>query len=653
MRFFCFPVLLALAFSAGAQQAMRKEPFQYAGTNRASRVEARPPGLRLGLRQPREFALAPLSESESARLTEPGSRLKRTGVQRSLAPHILATGNWETTQEGTRIWRMSIRSRGAHGLRVEFTDFSVGQGRVWVHDGTHIAGPYTGQGIFDDGSFMSEAVYSGAATIEYEPAPDAPAELEPPFQIRSIIHQAQSALDATAGKKDPADFCELDVNCYADWRGTMTSVGQISFVSDGVEALCSGSLLATRDNSLKPYFLTAGHCIHSEEAARTVQTYWTYQTPSCGGTPPASRDASAKSSLGAHLIASAGASDGDFSVILLPDIPAGVTFSGWDPGDPGVGSDVIGIHHPSASWKRISFGTRFPDASVEVEGSVAPANKYYQVGMTAGRVEHGSSGSPLFTTPGVIVGSLSYGEILEDGTVCAINPQGAGYSRFSVTYSAVSDFLEDLPAAEVLPAKSSLSFTIKNHVAPAAQTVQLTTQTPGQTTYRLRADAPWIQLSAMMGTVSAKTPATISITPIAASLPQPGTYNSTVTIFSGAAPPQYLQVSVVVTVDQSNVVATITPNSVVQDGGQWSFAIKLAETAGVATHITALKFNGTDYTSSMAGWFGTTALAPGGSIVAPLNGVGRFPSGDQYFEFWGMDDASGQSWYRTAVVTFR
>jgi hypothetical protein len=55
----------------------------------------------------------------------------------------------------------------------------------------------------------------------------------------------------------------------------MSSGGQISLVTDGVEALCSGSLLATRDNSLKPYFLTAGHCIPSEIVARTVQAYWT------------------------------------------------------------------------------------------------------------------------------------------------------------------------------------------------------------------------------------------------------------------------------------------------------------------------------------------------------------------------------------------
>ena len=653
MRLLTFPVLLVLVFSVEAQQALRKEPFQYAGTDRASRVEARPPGIRLGLRQPREFALAPLSESEAVRMAGPASRLKRTGVQRQVAPHTLATGNWETTSEGRRVWRMAIHSPGSHGIRVEFSEFSVGDGKVWVHDGTHSAGPYSGRGLFDDGRFMSGAVLSSHATVEYEPAVDAPEELEPPFQIRSIVHQAQSALEATEGQKDPADFCELDVNCYSEWRSTLTSVGQISFVADGVEALCSGSLVGTRDNSLKPYFLTAGHCIHSEEAARTVQAYWTYQTASCGGTPPTSRAASTKSTLGAHLISAASTAAGDYSLILLPDVPSGVTFSGWDPGEPAVGSDVTGIHHPSGSWKRISFGQRTGDAPQNVEGTIVPANKFYQVDMLSGRIEHGSSGSPLFSSPGVIVGSLSYGEIDSDGTVCSIIPQSAGYSRFSVTYSGVKDFLENLPAAEVLPAKSAISFSIKNRVAPAGQTVQLTTQSTGQTTYKVRADASWIQLSSINGTVSSKTPANLTITPDLTKLLQPGTYTSTVTIFSGAAPLQYLTVIAVVAQDQSNVVATVTPSPVVQNGGQWSFEIKLAETAGVATHITAAKFNGADYTSSLAGWFGTVKMAANGSIVAPLTGTGRFPVGDQYFEFWGVDDASGQAWYRTAVVSFR
>jgi len=92
---------------AGAQQISRKEPAVFAGTERAARVPVRPPGMRLALRPPRELSLAPLSEAELAHLAEPSPRLK-AGIRRALALHAMATGTWETTSEGTRVWRMAI-----------------------------------------------------------------------------------------------------------------------------------------------------------------------------------------------------------------------------------------------------------------------------------------------------------------------------------------------------------------------------------------------------------------------------------------------------------------------------------------------------------------------------------------------------------------
>ena len=637
---------------AGAQHIARKEPARYDGTERVSRIEVRPPGMRLKLRKPRELALAPLSESELSQLAAPGRALK-TGIRRALAPHALASGTWETTSEGARIWRMAIQSPASRGMRVEFDNFSAGAGRVWVHDGVNSAGPYTGRGLFDDGHFWSAAVLSGSIIVEYEPASDAPRELEPPFTIRAISHQARTAVDATAGTKDPADFCELDANCYPDWHSSMSSVAQISFVDGGDEFLCSGSLVSTRDNSFKPYLLTAGHCINNEAAARTVEAYWTYQTPACGGVPPANRDTSAKSTVGAHLISSGAMADGDFSLVLLQDVPAGTTFAGWDITDPPLASDLTAIHHPSGSWKRISFGERIADANQVVGGLAAPGNLFLQVQWDQGRVEHGSSGSPLFSAPGVIVGSLSYAEVMDDGTVCTINPALAGYSRFSNSYSHVSDYLENLPAVQITPSKTALSFAMANHAAAAAQAVQLATLSTGQVTYKLRADASWINLSSVTGNVSAKTPAALTISVDAAQLMQPGDYSSTVTILSGAAPPQYISVTATVRVDQSNVVAGITPNPVAQNSAQWSFQIRLQETAGTSTRVTALKFNGADESANIVSWFGTNRIPASGTIVAPLSGAGVFPHGDQYFEFWGVDEASGQPWYRVATVTFQ
>ncbi len=643
---------------ANAQAVVRKEAAVFTGGGRAARVQTAPPGMRLRLRQPREFALGGLSAADVAELSAPGPRLKM-GIRRALPDHVVATGAWETGADGTRVWRIGLRSPGSRGMRVEFENFAAGSGRVWIHDGVTVDGPYSGRGLYEDGHFWSGAIASSSVIIEYQPGPDAAWELEPPFTIRGLTHQVRSALSSAldlgpdAGAKDPADYCELDVNCYSGWQGAASSVGQISFIDGGNEILCSGALVATRDNSFIPYFLTAGHCINNEAAARTIQAYWTYQTPACGGSAPASRATSLKSSVGGHLMQWGTIAQGDFSLVLLPDVPAGVTFSGWDTGDPPQTTDLTAIHHPSGSWKRISFGNRVGDATNVVAGITAPGELFLQVVWNQGRVEHGSSGSPLFSAPGVLTGSLSYGEVLGDGTVCTIIPSVAGYSRFSNTYGYVQSFLENLPADEVLPGKASLSFTVANHAASAAQSLQLTTQTNGQATYKLRADAPWIQLGAVTGTVSAKTPASVAIGVDAAQLAQPGSYSSTVTIFSGAAPPQSVTVNAVVQVAQSNVNATITPKPVAQFGGRWSFQIQLAETAGAATHVTALKFNGADYSTSIANWFGTNQIAANGTIVAPLSGAGVFPHGDQYVELWGVDDLSGLAWYRVATVTFQ
>jgi len=133
---------------------------------------------------------------------------------------------------------------------------------------------------------------------------------------------------------------------------------------------------------------------------------------------------------------------------------------------------------------------------------------------------------------------------------------------------------------------------------------------------------------------------------------QAGQYSSTVTIFSGTAAPQFIDITANVTMDQSNVVASITPSQVQRTGGQWSLKVQLAETAGAATRVTALKVNETDYSSSIKSWFGTDRIAAKGVIEAPLQGSGAFPPGIQYFEFWGIDD-SGQHWYRVTTATFQ
>jgi hypothetical protein len=339
--------------------------------------------------------------------------------------------------------------------------------------------------------------------------------------------------------------------------------------------------------------------------------------------------------------------------VLLQDVPAGVTFAGWDMADPSAGALLTGIHHPKGSWKRISFGDRVGDAAASIEGDLAPANRYLQVMWNQGRTEPGSSGSPLFSSPGVIVGTLTYGPASPDLTACEISPSIDGYGRFTNAYANLRDYFENLPAAEVKAAKTNLLFTVANQKASQTQTVNLTTQSAGQIDFKLRADAPWIQLSTVNGSVSAAAPASVQITVDSSQFDRPDQYTSTVTILSGAAAPRFINVTADVRASESNVQASITPSPVVGSNGQWPFTITLAETGGAATRVTAIKMNGTDYSSLISYWFGTDHLDASGSIQAPLTAAGTFPNGSQFFEFWGADDASGRTWYRVVSVRFQ
>jgi len=334
-------------------------------------------------------------------------------------------------------------------------------------------------------------------------------------------------------------------------------------------------------------------------------------------------------------------------------VPSGVTFEGWDIADPQLGEALTGIHHPAGSWKRISFGNRVGDATADVEGDRAPANLYLQVQWAQGRTEPGSSGSPLFSSPGVVVGTLTYGEVSPQLSVCQINPAIDGYARFSNTYANLSDYFENLPAAAVVPDRTSLLFTVANQTASAAQTVTLTTKSAGQAAFKLRADAPWIQLSRVSGTLSQSAPAQVRITVDPSWFKQPDRYTSTVTLLSGAAAPQYINVTADARIPQSNITVTISPNPVTLSGGLWSFSVQLSEGNGVATQLTSLKINGVDYTSSIPTFFGTSAIPANGAITAPLSAPSTFLTGTQYFEFLGADAANSQDWYRVATVVFQ
>ena len=280
---------------------------------------------------------------------------------------------------------------------------------------------------------------------------------------------AEGTLTATV-ETDAAD-CHLDVTCYPEWSSSAAGVARILIETSEGSRSCSGTLLNNSREDSTPYFLTAAHCVATEEEARSVMAFWHYQTQTCNGelpdilSVPRTMGASLLSTLGGGLIEGRAHPDGDMTLLGLEgDLPDGVMFQGWDADPQPVGTQVTGIHHPgSADWdffKRISFGQIIPDPGFGTSDDVH-AIVSWPPGQ--GYTEGGSSGSALFSSPGTVVGALSFGEGARDNACRIGSPLLDGYTHFSVVYPYIRQFID---SASPLPPGQPAAFRLGPVDAP-------------------------------------------------------------------------------------------------------------------------------------------------------------------------------------------
>jgi lysyl endopeptidase len=199
-----------------------------------------------------------------------------------------------------------------------------------------------------------------------------------------------------------AQTCHEDVTCVAPHNPAMAqaarSVAKLLYTENGVTYVCSGTLISDGDAASQvPYLYTAAHCIGSQAAAATLNTFWFFDSASCGGkSAPNYRQLTGGATL---LYANAA---GDAALLRLTDrAPEGAWFSGWDATLLEGGTPLIALHHPAGDLKKLSLGQAL--AATSASAGV----RYTTAAWTSGSTEGGSSGSGLFT--------LSNGEYLLRG----------------------------------------------------------------------------------------------------------------------------------------------------------------------------------------------------------------------------------------------
>jgi uncharacterized protein (TIGR03437 family) len=561
---------------------------------------------------------------------------------------------------------------------------SLGSDLLWIYpDGDKtvapaVLGPFSEEG-FD---FWSGTVFGDTAILEVE---SSNASEAPKLELDRLLHlyaDTAVALSTPAEGKTarpafrraplaattppaatviPAASCEVDATCYPQYNNLASATLHFQFLSDeGFSYVCSGAMINTRSSSLRPYVATANHCISSDKEASTVEAYFNYASRTCNATPVFREDAFRVS--GARYMAGGGWNDGDYALLLLNSPPPpGTVFLGWSAAEMPFNTSFVGLHYPRGSWRRIAIGTRRADESARVEGEFAPATSYFQLGYSLGLTESGSSGSPIMTDAGVMYGTLSYGPVPPSGrTVCDLRQQTAGYGRFSSAFTAYRPFLEDESAPALSLSTNAVTFNVDSGNITGAASVNVTLSSASATaaTFTLTPSDSWLRARSNLTQVRAGSPAVITLEIDPRGFTSAGTQTGNLRVSSGTLVPLTINVTVNVVNRESQVSLAVSPNPVLQsdpdaDGFTFFYTLSAAESAGVATQLTSLSIDGTDFSSRIREWFGSNTLNPNATLQVSLRGRNIRVPGTVQFIMGGIDTATRRTWSRTLNVPFQ
>ncbi|WP_314695380.1 T9SS type A sorting domain-containing protein [Tannerella forsythia] len=328
--------------------------------------------------------------------------------------HItLADGEW-TDRESGRLWTMAIESKGAYSINFVFNDFHLPEGAelyISNEEGDMLYGPVTSKVNTENGHFLTDLIKGDKVTIYlFEPSNK---RNESQLTIKRVVHAYENMFsDMAYGQIGSSGNCNNNVACFPAWSKESDAVALV-LLSNGTE-WCSGSLLMTANQSFRPYFLSAFHCIDTDipkgslssseiSNAENWMFKFQYKMSSCSGGYATSGVTYNRATFRAAW------NNTDFALMELRNSPAGdsrFSWLGWDRSGnaPTAGT---GIHHPSGDVMKISFDN---DLITETAaGSTNSGTTHWFVDIDNGTLEHGSSGSPLFNPQKKVIGQLHNG----------------------------------------------------------------------------------------------------------------------------------------------------------------------------------------------------------------------------------------------------
>lgn len=396
-----------------------------------------------------------MAEDEGRVPYEAAKGPQRIGVGRAMAPITVgfqqaSAGMWTPLPDGSDVWAVTLHSPEAVAIRLHFVDMTIPAGaRITLFDANDPGEAYAVEPQGEE-EVWSVSCMADTVTVECVIEPGTAAQ-GLAFTLKDLVHTYRR-VGEKAGDKDLAGTCNLDISCYPDWYDMSLAVAGYNFVQTGSTTMnqlcCTGTFLADMDTATTvPLFLTAYHCFNlsggtiGASKMTSMEFYWWYQTPSCGGARPdldnVQRSAIATDLLSAqplkYYVGNVLYNGTDHVFLRLhQNPPSPVVYAGWTGSEVPVGSGVTAVHHPQGSHKRISFGNKGSE-----EPTPYPAGKFHQVFWREGTTEPTSSGSGLFLTES----QLLIGQLYGGGASCETPDSPDYYGRFDITSAMIRQWL--------------------------------------------------------------------------------------------------------------------------------------------------------------------------------------------------------------------
>lgn len=338
------------------------------------------------------------------------SRLKRLEFAHvfDLALTPENSGEWQTLENGARIWRLGLASNGAYSLNLIFGSFNLEQEvKIYLYspDLKNILGAYS--------SLNNNA--SGRLAIEPFPGDSVVVEMDIPagtnnfgrIEVSRLGHDFMNIFGTTLKSVSgtaSSGLCNVDVNCDNGLAWQREKYAVCKLIVDARD-LCTGALLNNTAKDKTPYVLTANHCIDTTLKAAATVFIFNYEKWKCGGQDgPKSYTMS-----GAELMATTPKLD--FSLVKLYGLPvfnARPYLAGWNRANVAASATVT-IHHPNGDFKKIT-GDDNPPVSESYPDDYNPNTHWMINKWEYGTTERGSSGAPLFNQYHQVVGDLTGGD---------------------------------------------------------------------------------------------------------------------------------------------------------------------------------------------------------------------------------------------------